>query len=309
MLDMRQLAALTALERAGSIAGAARDLKWSQPTVTHHLRGLTATLGAPVVVSEPSGTRLTAAGLSLLPTAQTILALARRAEREVSIARGSEGGLNPLANALDPLRVGVIPSVGASVMPLLLRDLMQMDARVAVTEGETDRLVVALASMELDVAILLGGESVRSMLPPGTVYRPLSRERLVLLLPAQHPLAGSSDVSLRDLRDEQWVLSPSNIDPLDELLRIEARQADVEIRGSVFSDDYAVIQNYVAAGLGLTLVPESLVPRDRRDVATARLTGDSFVREIGVAIAPHAPRQLVEPFMDRLLYVQEGITT
>jgi len=309
MLDMRQLAALAALERAGSIAGAARDLKWSQPTVTHHLKGLTANLGVAVVVSDASGTRLTSAGQTILPTAQTILALARRAEREVSIARGSEGGLNPLANAVDPLRVGVIPSVGASVMPLLLRDLMQMDARLAVTEGETDRLVVALSSMDLDVAILLGGEAVRNMLGPGTVYRPLSRERLVLLLPAGHRLAGSTNVSLRDVHDEKWVLSPSDIDPLDELLREQAHRVGVEIRGSVFSDDYAVIQSYVAAGLGLTLVPESLVSPSRADLATARLDGESFVREIGVAIAPHAPRQLVEPFLERLLHIQKGVTT
>ena len=83
----------------------------------------------------------------------------------------------------------------------------------------------------------------------------------------------------------------------------------VEIRGSVFSDDYAVIQSYVAAGLGLTLVPESLVSPIRADLATARLDGESFVREIGVAIAPHAPRQLVEPFLERLLHIQKGVTT
>ncbi len=309
MLDMRQLAALVALESTGSIAAAARDLAWSQPTVTHHLKGLAATLGAPVVASDATGTKLTAAGRTLLPTAQTILALARRAEREVSIARGSEGGVNPLANTAEPLRVGVIPSVGASVMPLLLRDLQSMDAQVTVSEAETDRLVTLLASMDLDIAILLGGDRVRGMLPPGSLYRPLRRERLVLLLPAGHPLAGSTGVSLRDVRDEKWVLSPSDIDPLDELLRTEAMRVGVEIRGSVFSDDYAVIQSYVAAHLGLTLVPESLVSPERHDLATAELAGDGFVREIGLAVAAHAPRQLVEPFVERLLHIQKGLTS
>ena len=305
MLDMRQLAAIVALESTGSIAGAARELQWSQPTVTHHLKGLANAIGAPVITSDATGTRLTSAGLTLLPSAITILALARRAEREVSIARGSEGGVNPLANAADPLRVGVIPSVGASVMPALLRDLQSMDAHITVSEAETDRLVAQLASMDLDIVIMLGGESVRNMLPPGSLYRPLLRERLLLLVPAEHRLAGKEEVSLRDVRDEEWVLSPSAIDPLDQLLRVEAKKVGVSINGSVFSDDYAVIQSYVAAGLGLALVPESLVATHRTDLSTAELDSDGFVREIGIGVGPHAPRQLVEPFIERLLHFQK----
>jgi molybdate transport repressor ModE-like protein len=301
MLDMRQLAALAALANTGSIAAAARELAWSQPTVTHHLKGLAATLGAPVIASDATGTRLTAAGETLLPTAQTILALARRAEREVSIARGSEGGRDPLANAPEPLRVGVIPSVGASVMPSLLRDLQTSRAQVVVSEAETDRLIARLASMDIDIAILLGGEIVQRMLPPGSLYRPLGRERLVLLLPAGHRLAGGTNVALTDLRDDTWVLSPSPGDPMDQLLREEAAKVNVNVTGSVFSDDYAVIQSYVAAGLGLALVPESVVSDERHDLATATLRGERFVREIGVAVAPHAPRPLVEPFVERLL--------
>lgn len=305
MLDMRQLAAIVALESAGSIAGAARELQWSQPTVTHHLKGLATAIGAPVIASDATGTRLTTAGRTLLPTAATILSLARRAEREVSIARGSEGGLNALANTSDPLRIGVIPSVGASVMPVLLRDLQSVDAHITVSEAETDRLVAQLASMDLDIVILLGGDRVRSMLPPGSLYRPLRRERLVLLVPAGHRLAGAANVSLTDLRDEKWVLSPSEIDPLDQLLRDEAQKVGSHISGSVFSDDYAVIHSYVAAALGLALVPESLVSGHRGDVATAELESEGFVREIGLAIGPHAPRQLVEPFVERLLHFQK----
>jgi DNA-binding transcriptional LysR family regulator len=305
MLDMRQLAAIVALESTGSIAAAARELQWSQPTVTHHLKGLASAIGAPVITSDATGTRLTSAGRTLLPTAATILALARRAEREVSIARGSEGGANPLANTSDPLRIGVIPSVGASVMPALLRDLRSMDAQITVSEAETDRLIAQLASMDLDIVILLGGDSVRGILPPGSLYRPLRRERLLLLVPAGHRLAGQTNVSLRDVNDEPWVLSPSEIDPLDQLLRAEAAQVGVDVAGSVFSDDYAVIQSYVAAGLGLALVPESLVARHRTDLSTAEFESEGFVREIGLAIGPHAPRQLVEPFVERLLHFQK----
>jgi DNA-binding transcriptional LysR family regulator len=97
------------------------------------------------------------------------------------------------------------------------------------------------------------------------------------------------------------VLSPSQSDPTDQLLRDEAAKVNVTVAASVFSDDYAVIQSYVAADLGLALVPESVVSVERHDLATATLRGDRFVREIGVAVGPHAPRPLVEPFVERLL--------
>ncbi len=308
MLDMRQLAALSVLAQTGSIAAAARELAWSQPTVTHHLRGLATALGTPIVTSDATGTRLTSAGETLLPTAQTILSLARRAEREVSIARGSEGGRDPLANSPEPLRIGVIPSVGASLMPSLMRELQAVGAQVLVSEAETDRLITQLASMDIDLAVLLGGDSVQRMLPPGSLYRPLRRERLVLLLPAGHKLAGATNVTLKDVRTEKWVLSPSPVDPLDRLLRDEAELAGVTVDGSVFSDDYAVIQSYVAAGLGLALVPESLVSAERHDLSTATLKGERFIREIGIVVAPHAPRPLVEPFVERLLNAHNAVS-
>jgi DNA-binding transcriptional LysR family regulator len=191
-------------------------------------------------------------------------------------------------------------------MPPLLRQLRAVGAQILVSEAETDRLISRLASMELDIAILLGGDSVQRMLPHGSLYRPLRRERLVLLLPAAHRLAGATDVALTDLRDDKWVLSPSQTDPMDQLLRAEAALVNVAVSGSVFSDDYAVIQSYVAAELGLALVPESVVSAERHDLATATLLGERFVREIGVTVAAHAPRPLVEPFIERLLAVEEG---
>lgn len=304
---MRQLAALAALAHTGSIAGAARDLSWSQPTVAHHLKSLATTLDTPIMVSDATGTRLTLAGETLLPTAQTILALAHRAEREVSLARGTHGGANPLTNSADPLRIGVIPSVGLTVMPALLRELQSVGAQVRVSEAETDRLVGSLSAMDIDIAILLGGPSISKHLPPGSLYRALRRERLVLIVPRGHRLAGSRDVTLTDVATESWILSPSEFDPIDALLHEEARKESIRIHGTVFSDDHVVIQGYVAAGLGLALVPESVVSEARSDIEVAHMHSPRFVREIGVAVAPHAPRPLAEPFVELLFAESDSI--
>ena len=84
MLDLRQLRALRAVAEQGSVLRAAVALQWSQPTVTHHLRGLERLLGAAVVQSGSGGTGLTAIGAAMLPHA---IALLDRSERAVDELR------------------------------------------------------------------------------------------------------------------------------------------------------------------------------------------------------------------------------
>ncbi len=62
MLDLRQLTVLRAVAREGSLAGAARSLHYSQPTVAHHLAALESHLGVDLVSRTPRGATLTDLG-------------------------------------------------------------------------------------------------------------------------------------------------------------------------------------------------------------------------------------------------------
>lgn len=281
MLDMRQLLALKSLAETGSIVGAARALQWSQPTVTHHLKSLGTTLGRPVVTSDSRGTTLSTTGRELLPFAAEILALASRAERELLVSDGDHG----------TLRLGVLPSIGGGILPPVLRTLRDNGLLITVLEAESSELVALVASFAVDVAIVLTGPTLHEHLPASARFTFLMREKLMLLLPHGHALAGSPSVKFADVATEAWVMSPDPQDPVDLALKRAAESIGFTPSVSVLSDDYSVIQGYVASGLGLALVPESALAGRRQDVAVAEITDQQFARDLGVIVGAHAPRR------------------
>jgi DNA-binding transcriptional LysR family regulator len=283
MLDMRQLQALKSLAETGSIVGAARELQWSQPTVTHHLRSLGKTLGRPVVVSDSRGTTLSPAGQELLPFASEILALATRAERELTVSEAD----------YRTLRLGVLPSIGGGILPPVLRRLRDDGLVITVLEAESNELVALVASFAIDMAIVLAGPTLHERLPPQARFTFLMREKLLLLLPLGHKLAGPSRVGFAETVGELWVMSPDPEDSVDLALKHAAARHGFAPGVSVLSDDYSVIQGYVAAGLGVALIPESALAGRRQDVAVAEIADEVFTRDLGVVIGAHAPRQEV----------------
>jgi DNA-binding transcriptional LysR family regulator len=291
MLDMRQLLALKSLAETGSIVGAARVLQWSQPTVAHHLKTLGRTLGRPVVTSDSRGTVLSATGQELLPFAVDILALAARAERELQVSTGDHG----------TLRLGVLPSIGGGILPPALRTLRDGGLLITVLEAESNELVALVASFAVDAAIVLAGPTLHERLPPSATFTFLMREKLMLLLPLGHALANGAAVRLADLANESWVMSPDPEDPVDLALKRAAGRLDFAPGVSVLSDDYSVIQGYVAAGLGLALIPESALAGRRQDVAVAEITDELFTRDLGIVVGAQAPRREAKAVVDALL--------
>lgn len=280
MLDLRQLSALRAVAEHGSILQAATALGWSQPTVTHHLRGLTVVVGAPVVRSGADGTRPTAVGELMLPHA---VALLDRGDRAVREARAFA------AREQRRIALGIFPSAAVRLLPDIVRELRAAGFTPEVTEAELDPLLAGLAGLSLDAAVVYSAPELPARLPEGARSVAVLSERLSVIVPASHPLAGRAGVALRELRDEEWVLSVSPDDPVDETLRAAATAAGFAPRLGVRSDDYAVVAAYVAAGFGVALVPELALPRHPAGVSIVGLAGPSLERRILLATSPSLP--------------------
>lgn len=277
MLDLRQLRALWAVSQHGSMLRAAHALQWSQPTVTHHLRGLARVLGADPVTSGPDGTRLTAVGHALLPHASAILDRADRAVEEVRAL---------VASSRRRIAIGVFPSAGARLLPRVVRELRAAGFDPDVTEAELDPLLAAVTDLRLDAAIVYDAPGRPTVLPPGFRMIPVRRERLSVIVPAEHRLAGRDGVSLPDLSDEPWVVGATVADPVDAALRTAAENAGFTPRVAMRSDDYAVVAAYVAAGFGVALVPELALPAHLDAVRTVALDDAVFERRIFLVTAP-----------------------
>src|SRR3981081_1676388 len=106
MLDVTRLRVLDALARSGSVTAAAKELHYSQPTVSHHLARLEAEAGAQLMQRVGRGIRLTQAGQLLADRAAEIVGRIDAAAAEPAAPVGlPAGAVRPAgsSSAIGPL--------------------------------------------------------------------------------------------------------------------------------------------------------------------------------------------------------------
>src|SRR3954454_8811420 len=108
MLDVRRMRVLREVARRGSFSAAAESLAYTQSAVSQQIAALEREAGTRLVERNARGVRLTDAGRALVDHADVILARLADAEAELEAIAGLRGGR---------LRLGAVPSAGASLMP------------------------------------------------------------------------------------------------------------------------------------------------------------------------------------------------
>jgi DNA-binding transcriptional LysR family regulator len=261
-VDLRQLRYFVAVAEAGSLTRAADRLHIAQQSLSQAVRTLERQLGAPVFERSSRGMRLTDVGAVLLREARPVLA---QAERAVEAARRAARGEGVL------LRVGCLASVANYVLPPVLRTFRARhpDVTLHVEDVSIADLVEGLRAGALDAG--LGRPPLIDDLETETVLR----EPVAAVLPADHRLAGRSSLSLSELADEPWVLTPRKSWPpwhrqYDEDFARAGFRPRVVQRAATVQGLLAL----VAAGVGVTRL--TLSARTLRDtgVAFVPLRGD-----------------------------------
>jgi DNA-binding transcriptional LysR family regulator len=271
-IELRHLAALQAVSEEGSFGRAATRLGYTQSAVSQQIATLERIVDAKLV-ERPGGPRrvyLTEAGRLLLRHADGIVARLHAAQADLAaLARGDAG----------PLRIGTYQSVGNKILPALLRRFSAQLPEIQIELREShadDELLVAVERGELDLTF--------TMLPP--IEGPfevleLMRDPYVLLVPADSPLAGKGQVSLREIGEQPLVSNRfcRSVEQVHDHLRARGVQPQVIFR----SDDNGTVQGVVAAGLGVALVPRLTVDETDPSVAVIDLGGRVPDRMIGLA--------------------------
>lgn len=276
-VELRHLVALRAVADEGSVAAAARRLGYSQPGVSQQLAALERLLESRLVERRP-GTReasLTEAGRLVLRHGAALLARARAADADL---RELQSG------AVKTLRLGVFPSVGARIVPPLLRRLAEQWPEVdvlLVEEASDRRLLEQVEAAELDLAF--------AMLPleegPFTAVEVL-RDPYVVLIPANSPLAERTrPLGPRELGELPLIGFRHSQAYPEAFLRATGIAARVRFR----IDDNETLVGLVAAGLGAALVPRLAVDPAREDVVQLEIAAKLPPRLI--AIAWHRDRE------------------
>jgi DNA-binding transcriptional LysR family regulator len=249
------LRAFLEVARHGSFTVAARGLGWTQSAVSRQIAALEAALGgAPLFDRLPRGVRITEAGRSLVPYAEAVAESLRDAVRELTALREVTGGR---------LRFGAFASADAGLVPRALAAFRARRPQVRVTreEGLTPALLERLTAGHLDLAVV----STTGRAPlEGYALHHLLDESLYVAVPAAHPLAGrTGPVRLGRFADADWISGSPRPEGtlLDAALRQGFRPRVAHVVG-----EWTAKQGYVAAGLGVALVPALAAASVRPDV-------------------------------------------
>ena len=236
---------VTVAEQA-SFSRAAEMLHLAQPVVSQQIKRLERDLGTEVLHRSTRRVGLTAAGAALLPRANAILAEVGRAETEVRLLQAGIAGR---------VALGFVGTATYDLLPRVTRSVRTSlpDVELEVYgEQLNPALVDGLLSRRLDIAVLRDTGH-----DPALAVRPLRSERLVAALPADHPAAGQGEVALAALRGAAFVTHPSGQrSVMYEAVMQACRQAGFLPTEVVEVRETATLVAFVAAGIGIALVPE-----------------------------------------------------
>jgi DNA-binding transcriptional LysR family regulator len=265
MLDVRRLRVLKEVAEQGSFSAAAESLAYTQSAVSQQIAALEKEAGATLVDRGSRGIRLTDAGRALVIHAEEILAKLGAAEAELEAIAGLRGGR---------VRLAAFPTAGATVVPLAVKRFIHQHPAVELQlyEREPDEAVPMLKAGELDIALSIGYDGA------GTVHTPtdgieeldLFEDPTYLALPADHASAHKARVKLADFADDAWIHSACKGTCGAVALRA-LHNAGFEPRIVFETDDYNVAQGLVAAGMGVSLLPEMALSNVRDDIVVRPL--------------------------------------
>lgn len=289
-IDLRQLGVLLAIAQTGSLAAAARMLGVSQPTVAHHLDVLEASIGTAVVRRGPRGAVLTDVGRVLTPQAEVIM---DRLSSAVTEAQG-------LARAgVATLRVGTFSSAGGVLLPAAIGEVRRRtEVRVELREAETIDLLADLAADALHVALVYNDSTEPLAIPEGWVATTLGWDRYLLAIPDDHPHRGPV-IDVADCAADGWILSRMEDPAADRDLLVAAARAGFTPRPVLRTDDFHVALGFVAAGLGVTVIPQ-LAVESRPGVRFVEIQDAHLGRTLGV-VHPVDMTLAVQVLVERLV--------
>jgi DNA-binding transcriptional LysR family regulator len=247
-VSLRQLEYFVAVVDEGSFTTAAARLHVSQPGLSHQIQALERQLGGPLLERLSRGVRLTPAGRTALPHARASLAHAERARTAALRASGVDAG---------ELHVGTLYSISVGILPEALRAWRTNypDVQVRLVEfRRSDDLIAAMEAGQADVAV---GPTPSGWAGP---TRDIGAENFVVATAADAVLPGiPPKVRMSDLADQQWVhyTPPSG---LADVLAAACQQAGFTPHAAVRTEQSASALNLARAGLGITMLPDNVVP-------------------------------------------------
>ena len=248
IVHARRLQVLLEVADRGSFTAAAASLLMTQSAVSQHVAALEHETATALVERGTRPVVLTEAGQALTRHARAVLARLDSAEQEVMEMTGRRHGR---------LRLGSFPTALATFVPPALATFWKRYPTVTLTvvDDHMQRLLPRLHDGELDLAIVF--DDSRSPAPTGTHLDQvhLFDDAYRVALPAGHRLARAGGaLDLDALKKEAWIGGGAS-SAWFRIVRRTCGEAGYDPRVILRTDDYIAVQSFVAAGIGIAVMP------------------------------------------------------
>jgi DNA-binding transcriptional LysR family regulator len=272
MLDVRRMRVLREVAARGSFSAAAEALAYTQSAISQQIAALEREAGTTLVERNARGVRLTDAGRALVRHADVILARLADAEAELEAIAGLRGGR---------VRITSFPSAGATLMPIAIARFRDRHPDVAVSMqlAEPPDGIAQLRAGDCDVALIIQADHDTTC-DDGIDRVHLLDDPMYVALPAAHPLARQRSLRLDALAGEAWMLGSSSTCPDASIFLRSCQLAGFEPTVAFHTDDYLAIQGFVAAGMGVSFIPDLALVSVRDDIVIRSLGPGAPVRRI-----------------------------
>ena len=274
-MELHQLRYACAVHETGSFSRAAERCQVAQPSLSQQVLKLEEELGTRIFDRLGRGVRLTEAGQAFLPHARSVLDYVELARASVSNSADVRGNVT----------LGAIPTIAPYLIPPYTVAFTRRypESRLRIVEETTPGLIEGLRNLSIDFALLA--------LPIRQKDLELTRirtERLFVAVPEAHRFADREALALADLRGESLVMLRDGHCFRDLSLNL-CGSARISPTISFESSQFSSVLGMVAAGVGLSLVPEMALDRGAscrflplldstavRTIVLASLRGRSF---------------------------------
>lgn len=271
-MNLEQLQSFVTVARLGHFTRAAEELHLAQPSLSRQISTLERDLGSVLLHRARGHIGLTAAGETLLPLAQRMLADAELARREVAELSDLRRGR---------VRLGATPTLCISLVAEVFERFHQTypGIELQLTEQGSRGLVEALNRGALDLALITTAEHRAAA---SLDLMPLLSEELVVVASADRPpLTRRRSITLTELAEHPLVIFHEGYD-LRATTDAAFRSAGLSPRVVIEGPEMDAVLRFVERGLGAAVVP-AMVLLDRPTLRSVRLSDPRLHRTISLA--------------------------
>lgn len=270
-MEIRQIQYFIEVARLEHVTEASHVLNVAQSAVSRQILKLEWELGVNLFIHEGRKVRLTPIGRTFLSHAEQIMKVIDKAQQEIN-------------EYLDPkrgtIRIGFPSSLAAHMVPTVISGFRELypQVRFQLQHGSYRELIDWVISGDMNLAIMGPVPTNEDQINTEVLFV----ENIMALIPADHPLAGRPSLELHELKEDSFVLFPKGY-ILRELVVDACERNGFKPRIVFEGDDLDAIKGLVAAGLGLTLLPEiALTDNIPRNTVRLPISKPQVIRDVGV---------------------------